>query len=180
MISLRTAQKRRLSMLERYSVRPTTIDRIRASWIAGAHRAVCRVAHRAQVRPSECVSPRPAPGALRGLCRELHDVLARARWRSAPRLMGLNSVSGFCRKTAGCVGDRPTTRTEVLRLHRDFGQQVLDATERYERRDLLIAPLDYPNCGRMGYSRQGSPLTWMAWSAGTPEKGDRLPRSASM
>jgi hypothetical protein len=36
MISLRTAQKWRLSMLERYYIRPDTIDRIRASWIAGA------------------------------------------------------------------------------------------------------------------------------------------------
>lgn len=36
MISLRTAQKGRLSMLERYFIRPDTIDQIRASWIAGA------------------------------------------------------------------------------------------------------------------------------------------------
>src|SRR5712691_1321271 len=34
MISLRTAQKWRSSMLERYFVRPDTIDRIRASWVA--------------------------------------------------------------------------------------------------------------------------------------------------
>src|SRR3972149_5684607 len=34
MISLRTAQKWRLSMLERYFIRPDTIDRIHASWIA--------------------------------------------------------------------------------------------------------------------------------------------------
>src|SRR5438445_4898876 len=36
MISLRPAKKWRLSMLERYYIRPDTIDRIRASWIAGA------------------------------------------------------------------------------------------------------------------------------------------------
>jgi integrase/recombinase XerD len=35
MISLRPAQKWRLSMLERYYIRPDTIDRIQASWIAG-------------------------------------------------------------------------------------------------------------------------------------------------
>src|SRR5690349_16213214 len=34
--SLRSAQERRLSMLEHYFARPETVDRIRSSWIAPA------------------------------------------------------------------------------------------------------------------------------------------------
>ena len=78
-------------MLERYFIKPQTVDRIRSSWLGGRDRRPCRLARGERVRRPQC----PSSGA---------DAHALCAVRSRPRYVHARRRCGACRSIRRALG----------------------------------------------------------------------------
>ena len=105
------AQRGSCPMLEKYFVKPQTVDRIRASWIGAADRAVRDLAGRAGLRRQERVAAGAAAGRVRGV---RPPAAVPGRWRTC-RLTSMPSSPSGSASPATPAAARPDRSPRTVR-----------------------------------------------------------------